>query len=55
MIRMLDTFGPFVIASDAGWYAIDRAMKGKSVEEQWTLLQRIESEPMLLGDLTALH
>jgi len=55
MIRMLDAFGPFVIASDAGWYAIDRAMKGKSVEEQWTLLQRIESEPMLLGDLTALH
>ena len=55
MIKMLDAFGPFVIASDAGWYAIDRAMKGKSVEEQWTLLQRIESEPMLLGDLTALH
>ena len=55
MTKMLDAFGPFVIASDAGWYTIDRVMQGKSVEEQWRLLQRMESEPMLLEDVAALR
>jgi hypothetical protein len=55
MIKMLDAFGPFVIASDAGWYTVDRAMQGKSVDERWRLLQRMESEPMLLEDVAALR
>jgi len=55
MIKMLDAFGPFVIASDAGWYTVDRVMQGKSVDERWRLLQRMESEPMLLEDVAALR
>lgn len=55
LVKMLDAYGPIVVPSDAGWYAIDRLMRGKTVAEQWSILQRIESEPMLLGDLADLR
>jgi hypothetical protein len=54
LIKMVDAFGIDIIASDQGWLAIDRAFAGKSVDEQWRLLQRMEEEPMLLGDVRAL-
>ncbi|NUT00375.1 MAG: hypothetical protein HOP96_05315 [Sphingomonas sp.] len=55
MMKMLDAFGSLVIASDFGWYTMDRAMQGKSVDEQWRLFRRIEREPMLLEDVAALR
>ena len=54
LVRMVDALGIIIIASDQGWLAIDRAFAGKSVDEQWRLLQRMEQEPMLLGDVRAL-
>ena len=54
LLKMVDAFGVDVIASDQGWLAIDRAFAGKPVDEQWRLLQRMEEEPMLLGDVRAL-
>jgi hypothetical protein len=54
LLKMVDAFGVDVIASDQGWLAIDRALAGKPVDEQWRLLQRMEEEPMLLGDVRAL-
>jgi hypothetical protein len=55
MLKMLDMFGSLVIASDFGWYTMDRAMRGKSVDEQWRLFRQIEREPMLLDDVAALR
>jgi len=55
MLKMLDVFGSLVIASDFGWYTMDRAMQGKSVDEQWRLFRQIEREPMLLDDVAALR
>ena len=55
MLKMLDAFGSLVIASDFGWYTMDRAMQGKSVDEQWRLFRQIEREPMLLEDVAALR
>jgi hypothetical protein len=54
LLKMVDAFGVDIIASDQGWLAIDRAFAGKSVDEQWRLLQWMEQEPMLLGDVRAL-
>jgi hypothetical protein len=54
LIKMVDAMGILVIASDQGWLAIDRAFAGKPIDEQWRLLQRMEEEPMLLGDVSAL-
>jgi len=54
LLKMVDAFGVDIIASDQGWEAIDRAFKGKPLDEQWRLLQRMEAEPMLLGDVRAL-
>jgi hypothetical protein len=54
MMKMLDAFGPFPIASDLGWFTIDRALRGKDTATQWRLLQRMEAEPMLLDDVAAL-
>jgi len=54
LLKMVDAFGVDIIASDQGWEAIDRAFNGKPIDEQWRLLQRMESEPMLLGDVRAL-
>lgn len=54
LLKMVDAFGIDVIASDQGWLAIDRAFAGKSVDDQWRLLQRMEQEPMLLDDVRAL-
>ena len=51
---MIAAFGTYLIASDFGWYAVDRAMRGKPVEEQWRLMQRMQREPMLLADILAL-
>ena len=53
LLKMVDAFGIDIIASDQGWEAIDRAFKGKPMGEQWRLLQRMEAEPMLLGDVRA--
>lgn len=55
LIKMLSAFGSYLIASDMGWYTLDRVMRGKSTEEQWRLLEQIESEPMLLEDVAALR
>ena len=55
MLRMLPVVGSYIIASDMGWYTIDRMMQGKPVEAQWRLLHQIETEPMLLEDIAALH
>lgn len=55
MLKMVDMFGSLVIASDFGWYTMDRAMQGKSVDEQWRLFRQIEREPMLLDDVAALR
>ena len=55
MLKMLDMFGSLVIASDFGWYTMDRAMQGKSVDEQWRLFRQIERDPMLLDDVAALR
>jgi hypothetical protein len=38
-----------------GWYTIDQAMQGKSVDVQWRLFGQIEREPMLLDDIAALR
>jgi hypothetical protein len=54
LLKMVDAFGVDIIASDQGWEAIDRAFNGKGIDEQWRLLQRMEAEPMLLGDVRAL-
>lgn len=54
LLKMVNAFGTDVIASDQGWLAIDRAFAGKPVNQQWRLLQRMEEEPMLLGDVRAL-
>jgi hypothetical protein len=54
LLKMAKAFGPDLLASDQGWLAIDRAFEGKPVEEKWRLLQRMEEEPMLLGDVRAL-
>jgi hypothetical protein len=54
LLKMVDAFGIDIIASDQGWLAIDRAFAGKPVDEQWRLLQRMEEEPLLLGDVRAL-
>jgi hypothetical protein len=54
LLKMLSAVGSYVIASDLGWYTIDRVMQGRSVEEQWRLLAQIEREPMLLDDIAAL-
>jgi len=54
LIKMVNAFGVDIIASDQGWQAIDEAFRGKPIEEQWRLLQRMEEEPMLLGDVRAL-
>lgn len=55
MLKMLDAFGSLVIASDFGWYVMDRSMQGKTVDEQWRLFRQIEREPMLLEDVAALR
>jgi hypothetical protein len=55
LIKMVDSFGIDIIASDQGWLAIDRAFSGKPVDAQWRLLQRITEEPMLLEDVRALE
>lgn len=54
-VRMISAFGPFLIASDFGWYAVTQVMRDKSPEEQWALLRRMQSEPMLLSDILALR
>jgi hypothetical protein len=54
LLTMLSVLGSYVIASDLGWYTIDRVMQGRPVEEQWRLLGQIEREPMLLDDVAAL-
>lgn len=54
LLMMVDAFGPDIIASDQGWEAVDRAFRGKPIDEQWRLLHRMEDEPMLLGDVRAL-
>jgi hypothetical protein len=54
LLKMVDAFGVDIIASDQGWQAIDSAFNGKPIDEQWRLLQRMEAEPMLLGDVRAL-
>jgi len=54
LLKMVDAFGPDIIASDQGWEAVDRAFRGKPIDEQWRLLQRMEQEPMLLDDVRAL-
>lgn len=54
MIKMIDAFGSMIIASDFGWYAMDRAMRDKSVDEQWRLFRQIQRQPMLLDDIRAL-
>jgi len=54
LIKMVNAFGVDIIASDQGWQAIDEAFRGKRIEERWRLLQRMEEEPMLLGDVRAL-
>ena len=46
--------GPYVIASDLGWERTDKVMQHRSRTERWALLHKIESEPMLLDDVTAL-
>lgn len=51
LLMMIDAFGPDIIASDQGWEAVDRSFRGKPMDEQWRLLQRMEEEPMLLGDV----
>ena len=55
LLKMLPVIGSYVIASDMGWYTIDRTMQGKPTTTQWELLHRIESQPMLLDDIAALH
>jgi len=55
LLKMLSVLGSYVIASDLGWYTIDRMMQGKPTTTQWELLHRIESQPMLLDDIAALH
>jgi hypothetical protein len=54
LLKIISVLGPYVIASDLGWQATDRIMRGKSRAEQWRLLHKIESEPMLLDDVSAL-
>ena len=54
LIKMLPMVGTGLIASDMGWYTVDRALRGKSPEKQWQLLYRMASEPMLLDDIAAL-
>ena len=54
-IRMISAFGSFLIASDFGWYAVEQVMRGRSPEEQWALIRRMQSEPMLLSDVLALR
>lgn len=55
LLKILPVVGSYVIASDLGWYTIDRMMKGKSIAEQWRLFAKIEREPMLLEDVAALR
>ena len=54
LLKMVDAFGIDIIASDQGWQAVDSAFRDKPIDEQWRLLQRMEEEPMLLGDVRAL-
>lgn len=54
LIKMVNAFGIDIIASDQGWLAVDRAFAGKPIDERWRLLQKMEEEPMLLGDVRAL-
>lgn len=53
-VRMIRGFGSYLIASDFGWYAVDRTMRGRDAAEQWRLLQRLQREPMLLDDIARL-
>ncbi|HYI43331.1 MAG TPA: hypothetical protein VD768_06890, partial [Sphingomicrobium sp.] len=53
-VKMLKAFGAYLIASDFGWYAVDRAMKKRNLGEQWRLLKRMQREPMLLADILKL-
>lgn len=53
-IKMIDAFGSAVIASDFGWFTMDRTMRGKPIAEQWRLLREIQRQPMLLDDIRAL-
>ena len=55
LLKMLPVVGSYIIASDMGWYTIDRVMRGKSIAEQWRLFAKIEREPMLLADIAALR
>lgn len=55
LLKVIDAVGSYVIASDLGWQAAERVMRGKSRDEQWRLLHKIESEPMLLADVEALR
>ena len=54
LLKMVDAIGTDIIASDQGWEAVDRAFRGKPLDEQWRLLRRMEEEPMLLDDVRAL-
>jgi hypothetical protein len=53
-MRMISAFGGGLIASDLGWAAVEQAMAGRSIEERWRLLRRIQEQPMLLSDVQAL-
>lgn len=53
--QMISAFGSYLIASDFGWYAVEQVMRDKSPDEQWALLRRLQSEPMLLSDIVALR
>jgi len=55
MTAVLDAIGSYGIASDLGWMTIDRAFRGKTLEERWKLFARIEHEPMLLADIERLR
>ncbi|MXP42592.1 hypothetical protein GRI75_13180 [Altererythrobacter soli] len=52
--KMIGAFGSYLIASDFGWFAVDRALRDKPREEQWRLLKQLQREPALLEDVVAL-
>jgi hypothetical protein len=53
-VKMISAFGSYIIASDFGWFAVDRAFRGKSHDERWRLLKQLQREPMLLEDIVDL-
>ena len=53
-VKMIKAFGSYLIASDLGWFAVDRALRDKPRDQQWQLLKQLQQEPMLLDDIDTL-